>query len=624
MLGGRRGRWARAEIFDAIKAVEVRTEQSQLAMPHSQQLVPGLLEWREVASAHGLGHAYDVRRALELGPWRADDVAGTARSRTAPGPGGRAARAGSRRSRGTCASTSRRCETVLDMRGKDDVRRNWDFFVSYTQADRAWAEWIAWVLEEDGCQVFVQAWDFVPGNNWLAKMQAGTRDAARTIAVLSGGYLGSAYGSAEWQAALAADPDGTGRKLLVVRVADCQRPGLLAGIVSVDLFGISEPEARGRLREMVTSAKSGRAKPAAAPGFPGAVRTPPAGPGFPGGPQPSRAAGAGPHELHRPPPVNAQDMGLQPADPGISTRWDDFYDVDLVLRGRLLLLAPRSRPSRIPESARAGVLTALNDRQSLTSSGALDRFLREMDPQYRKPSDGWELDGSANAQEFTACWRASGHEARTVARTLLHVTLTPRPLPGCSLMITLGIQLTNPRRPPPPSSTPRLDALSADASQGQVALAILLDNRGSAPDPGGLPRPLPDYEPLTGLGGLGNLMLGTLGALWGPSGESLAVGILGQALGPPAHLDLALSATRFSANPVTPTLDRCIDFGTARPIRGNSPRSWTQLGPIQPDREFLSLATQQSVVRDWLIHLGIDNGYENVEQEVSRHEPYTK
>ncbi|MGH4014617.1 MAG: TIR domain-containing protein [Pseudonocardiaceae bacterium] len=25
----------------------------------------------------------------------------------------------------------------------------WDFFVSYTQADRAWAEWIAWLLEED-------------------------------------------------------------------------------------------------------------------------------------------------------------------------------------------------------------------------------------------------------------------------------------------------------------------------------------------------------------------------------------------------------------------------------------------------------------------------------------------
>ena len=35
-----------------------------------------------------------------------------------------------------------------------------DFFVSYTQSDRAWAEWIAWLLEEDGYRVLIQAWDY--------------------------------------------------------------------------------------------------------------------------------------------------------------------------------------------------------------------------------------------------------------------------------------------------------------------------------------------------------------------------------------------------------------------------------------------------------------------------------
>src|SRR4029077_22704 len=52
-------------------------------------------------------------------------------------------------------------------------RAGWDFFVSYTEADRAWAEWIAWVLEADGYRVLVQAWDFVPGSNWVQGMQAG-------------------------------------------------------------------------------------------------------------------------------------------------------------------------------------------------------------------------------------------------------------------------------------------------------------------------------------------------------------------------------------------------------------------------------------------------------------------
>jgi hypothetical protein len=38
-----------------------------------------------------------------------------------------------------------------------------DFFVSYSGADRAWAEWIAWVLKEERYIVVLQVWDFRPG-----------------------------------------------------------------------------------------------------------------------------------------------------------------------------------------------------------------------------------------------------------------------------------------------------------------------------------------------------------------------------------------------------------------------------------------------------------------------------
>ena len=116
------------------------------------------------------------------------------------------------------------------MAGGDEPGGGWDFFVSYTQADRRWAEWIAWALEEHGrYRVLVQAWDFVPGSNWIHKMQDGARDATRTIAVLSGAYLASQYGGAEWQAAWASDPGGADRKLLVVRVADCAGRGCWRG-----------------------------------------------------------------------------------------------------------------------------------------------------------------------------------------------------------------------------------------------------------------------------------------------------------------------------------------------------------------------------------------------------------
>jgi hypothetical protein len=46
-----------------------------------------------------------------------------------------------------------------------------DFFISYTQEDRSWAEWIAWVFEEKGYAVTIQAWDFRPGGNFVLDMQ---------------------------------------------------------------------------------------------------------------------------------------------------------------------------------------------------------------------------------------------------------------------------------------------------------------------------------------------------------------------------------------------------------------------------------------------------------------------
>ena len=155
----------------------------------------------------------------------------------------------------------------------DATARGWDFFISYTQADQAWAEWISWQLETNGYRVLVQAWDFVPGTNWIQSMQEGVTRAERTIAVLSEAYLESVFGGAEWRAVWEQDPTGRGRKLLTVRAADCHRPGLLAGVISLpDLFDRPEAEAKERLLEGITAALEGRRKPAAAPPLPPSQR----------------------------------------------------------------------------------------------------------------------------------------------------------------------------------------------------------------------------------------------------------------------------------------------------------------------------------------------------------------
>ena len=59
-----------------------------------------------------------------------------------------------------------------------------DVFVSYTSADRPWAEWIAWELEAAGYSTIVQAWDMVGGSNFVLEMDVAS-SARRTIAVLS-------------------------------------------------------------------------------------------------------------------------------------------------------------------------------------------------------------------------------------------------------------------------------------------------------------------------------------------------------------------------------------------------------------------------------------------------------
>src|SRR4051812_40277858 len=106
-----------------------------------------------------------------------------------------------------------------------------DFFISYTQADRPWAEWIDAVLRQAGYTTKIQAWDFRPGQNFIIEMHRAAAGSDRTIAVLSPDYLRSLYAMAEWAAAFAADPDGTKGKLVPVLVREAELDGLLSAII---------------------------------------------------------------------------------------------------------------------------------------------------------------------------------------------------------------------------------------------------------------------------------------------------------------------------------------------------------------------------------------------------------
>jgi hypothetical protein len=157
-----------------------------------------------------------------------------------------------------------------------------DFFISYNKADRQWAEWIAWQLEESGYKTVIQAWDFRPGGNFALDMHEGLKKAERVLAVLSPDYLSALYTQPEWAAAFAQDPTGEKGLLLPARVRECKLEGLLPQIVYIDLVHVNEAEAGERL---LNGVKRERAKPKTSPQFPGAsvaAHSGAAKPNFPG------------------------------------------------------------------------------------------------------------------------------------------------------------------------------------------------------------------------------------------------------------------------------------------------------------------------------------------------------
>jgi tetratricopeptide (TPR) repeat protein len=149
-----------------------------------------------------------------------------------------------------------------------------DFFISYTSADRSWADWIAWELREAGYSTIHQAWNFRPGSNFISDMKQALDDSERTIAVYSPNYFHSGFSEDEWTAAFA------DRSLIPVRVRECEIPKLLKPRLYIDVVNLNEQAARTTLLAGVTREAG---PPTERPAFPSTTGKPNA---FPGAPPP--------------------------------------------------------------------------------------------------------------------------------------------------------------------------------------------------------------------------------------------------------------------------------------------------------------------------------------------------
>jgi tetratricopeptide (TPR) repeat protein len=211
------------------------------------------------------------------------------------------------------------------------------FFVSYTGADRAWAEWIAWQLEAAGYTVTVQVWDSRPGNDFVAWMDRSIRAAERILVVLTPAYdQATSFTVPELTAAIGRDPTGELGVLLPVRVVDFTPDGLLRTRGWVDLVGKDRQAAREALLAGVSQE---RPKPDKEPPFPGEQSPEPAFPGqAPSTPTGQQVAAA----------LDLWNVSVD-RNPAFTGR------VRLLDRLRRALTDPRQQPARVAVSGLGGV-----------------------------------------------------------------------------------------------------------------------------------------------------------------------------------------------------------------------------------------------------------------------------
>ncbi|GAA0223976.1 FxSxx-COOH system tetratricopeptide repeat protein [Cryptosporangium japonicum] len=152
-----------------------------------------------------------------------------------------------------------------------------DVFLSYAAEDRMWADWIAHTLTAAGFRVTVQGSGQAAGRDAEAEARQHAEAASRTIALLSDAYQRSPQAEAVFQAVLDADPAGSRRQLIPVRIASARLRPRFTRRTQVDLIGLDERMAADALLLALDlppeSAEGVGADPADGPRFPGAQPT---------------------------------------------------------------------------------------------------------------------------------------------------------------------------------------------------------------------------------------------------------------------------------------------------------------------------------------------------------------
>src|SRR6266404_7048070 len=131
-----------------------------------------------------------------------------------------------------------------------------DFFISRRGAEATIAQEVANVLLEAGYTVLVQDFDIPYTANFVTAIHWALKRGRNLIVLLTRDYDQSDFTLTEVSNFLASAARASDeRRLIVLRVDDCEPEGIFAGVVYADLFGLNDPEER---RQRIIAAAQGQ------------------------------------------------------------------------------------------------------------------------------------------------------------------------------------------------------------------------------------------------------------------------------------------------------------------------------------------------------------------------------
>ena len=131
-----------------------------------------------------------------------------------------------------------------------------DYFISRRGSAAAVAQEVAQVIQAEGYTLLVQDYDIPHGANFVAAMHDALMRCRHLIVLLTNDYTASSFTMMEVTNFLAAaGRSADERRLIVLRIDNCEPEGILAGCVFADLVGIDDPVER---RSRILAAAEGR------------------------------------------------------------------------------------------------------------------------------------------------------------------------------------------------------------------------------------------------------------------------------------------------------------------------------------------------------------------------------